>query len=81
MKMPSQVLTSYFSYNTDEVAMYWSELGVSKMREKMELADYLLTDIENVHATVVYTIICPLCSRFLCSIAQFSPTRQAIGTS
>lgn len=41
------------SYNTDEVEMRWSALGVSKMREKMELADYELVDIENVRMTVV----------------------------
>ncbi|KHN87880.1 Ligand-gated ion channel 50 [Toxocara canis] len=37
-----------FNYNTDEVQMSWSPLGVSKMREKMELADYELTGIENL---------------------------------
>lgn len=36
------------SYNTDEVQMEWTETGVSKMREKMELADYELVDIKNV---------------------------------
>ncbi|TKR64972.1 hypothetical protein L596_025438 [Steinernema carpocapsae] len=43
-----------FNYNTDEVQMNWSELGVSKMREKMELADYELMDIENVRNTEPY---------------------------
>uniref|UniRef100_A0A915DV41 Uncharacterized protein n=1 Tax=Ditylenchus dipsaci TaxID=166011 RepID=A0A915DV41_9BILA len=43
-----------FNYNTDEVEMYWSTLGVSKMREKMELADYELDSIANVHNTVAY---------------------------
>jgi hypothetical protein len=42
-----------FSYNTDEVQMDWTPLGVSKMREKMELADYELTSIENVRKTEV----------------------------
>ncbi|KAI6222353.1 hypothetical protein M3Y99_01507100 [Aphelenchoides fujianensis] len=41
-------------YNTDEVQMDWSPLGVSKMREKMELADYELEDIENVRMEVPY---------------------------
>lgn len=35
------------SYNTDEVEMSWSTVGVAKMREKIELADYELTDISN----------------------------------
>uniref|UniRef100_A0A1I7ZYM6 Ligand-gated ion channel 50 n=1 Tax=Steinernema glaseri TaxID=37863 RepID=A0A1I7ZYM6_9BILA len=43
-----------FNYNTDEVEMSWSDLGVSKMREKMELADYELMDIENVRNTEPY---------------------------
>ncbi|KAI1708840.1 neurotransmitter-gated ion-channel ligand binding domain-containing protein [Ditylenchus destructor] len=43
-----------FNYNTDEVEMYWSTLGVSKMREKMELADYELETIINLHNTVPY---------------------------
>jgi hypothetical protein len=34
--------------------MDWSALGVSKMREKMELADYELEDIEKVRMTEVY---------------------------
>lgn len=33
--------------------MVWSPLGVSKMREKMELADYELTGIENLRSTEV----------------------------
>lgn len=33
--------------------MVWSPLGVSKMREKMELADYELTGIENLRKTEV----------------------------
>ncbi|VDK65517.1 unnamed protein product [Onchocerca ochengi] len=43
-----------FNYNTDEVQMVWSPLGVSKMREKMELADYELTGIENLRKTEPY---------------------------
>ncbi|VDK87347.1 unnamed protein product [Litomosoides sigmodontis] len=43
-----------FNYNTDEVEMVWSPLGVSKMREKMELADYELTGIENLRKTEPY---------------------------
>ncbi|KAI6235920.1 hypothetical protein M3Y95_00102500 [Aphelenchoides besseyi] len=43
-----------FNYNTDEVQMDWSPLGVSKMREKMELADYELDNIENVRMEVAY---------------------------
>ncbi|KAK6101476.1 Neurotransmitter-gated ion-channel ligand binding domain family protein [Brugia pahangi] len=43
-----------FNYNTDEVQMIWSPLGVSKMREKMELADYELTGIENLRKTEPY---------------------------
>jgi cation transporter family protein len=43
-----------FNYNTDEVSMHWSALGVSKMRDKMELADYELEDIENSRMTVPY---------------------------
>lgn len=42
-----------FSYNTDEVQMNWTEIGVSKMREKMELADYELIDIVNIRRTEV----------------------------
>ncbi|KAK5984759.1 hypothetical protein GCK32_018152, partial [Trichostrongylus colubriformis] len=37
-----------FNYNTDEVQMSWTPTGVSKMRDKMELADYELVDIKNV---------------------------------
>ncbi|GMS89739.1 hypothetical protein PENTCL1PPCAC_11914 [Pristionchus entomophagus] len=36
-----------FNYNTDEVEMSWSSVGVAKMREKIELADYELTSISN----------------------------------
>lgn len=43
-----------FNYNTDEVQMVWSPLGVSKMREKMELADYELCGIENLRKTEPY---------------------------
>uniref|UniRef100_A0A0N4UZ96 Ligand-gated ion channel 50 n=1 Tax=Enterobius vermicularis TaxID=51028 RepID=A0A0N4UZ96_ENTVE len=43
-----------FNYNTDEVQMSWSPLGVSKMREKMELADYELTSIEQLRVTAPY---------------------------
>uniref|UniRef100_A0A0N5AHQ4 Ligand-gated ion channel 50 n=1 Tax=Syphacia muris TaxID=451379 RepID=A0A0N5AHQ4_9BILA len=43
-----------FNYNTDEVQMSWSPLGVSKMREKMELADYELTSIEQLRAAEPY---------------------------
>uniref|UniRef100_A0A1I7X756 Ligand-gated ion channel 50 n=1 Tax=Heterorhabditis bacteriophora TaxID=37862 RepID=A0A1I7X756_HETBA len=35
-------------YNTDEVQMSWTSSGVSKMRDKMELADYELVDIKNI---------------------------------
>ncbi|PIO76643.1 Neurotransmitter-gated ion-channel ligand binding domain protein [Teladorsagia circumcincta] len=37
-----------FNYNTDEVQMAWTPTGVSKMREKMELADYELVGINNL---------------------------------
>lgn len=46
--------------------MSWSPLGVAKMREKMELADYELTGIENLKTTEVFifflfpVIFCPL---------------------
>ncbi|CAJ0580920.1 unnamed protein product, partial [Mesorhabditis spiculigera] len=43
-----------FNYNTDEVEMNWSATGVSKMRDKIELADYELTDILFVRNTEVY---------------------------
>ena len=41
-------LSCDFSYNTDEVQMAWTPSGVSKMRDKMELADYELVDIKNI---------------------------------
>lgn len=37
-----------FNYNTDEVKMQWSETGVKKIRENIELADYALEDIKFV---------------------------------
>ncbi|CAI4222225.1 unnamed protein product [Auanema sp. JU1783] len=43
-----------FNYNTDEVSMSWTEAGVSKMREKMELADYELEKITNVRNAEPY---------------------------
>ncbi|CAJ0599297.1 unnamed protein product [Cylicocyclus nassatus] len=43
-----------FNYNTDEVQMAWTPIGVSKMREKMELADYELVDIKNVRNVEPY---------------------------
>uniref|UniRef100_A0A7E4V0D7 Ligand-gated ion channel 50 n=1 Tax=Panagrellus redivivus TaxID=6233 RepID=A0A7E4V0D7_PANRE len=43
-----------FNYNTDEVEMSWSKLGVSKMREKMELADYELMEINTEKVKVPY---------------------------
>ena len=36
-----------FNYNIDEVAMNWTSVGVTKTREKMELADFLLDGIKN----------------------------------
>ncbi|CAO4368570.1 unnamed protein product [Caenorhabditis nigoni] len=43
-----------FNYNTDEVKMDWSENGVQKMRDKMELADYELVDIHKIRNTEEY---------------------------
>ncbi|WKY00494.1 hypothetical protein Q1695_014941 [Nippostrongylus brasiliensis] len=43
-----------FNYNTDEVQMSWTPSGVSKMRDKMELADYELVDIRNVRNVEPY---------------------------
>ncbi|KAK5971443.1 hypothetical protein GCK32_018363 [Trichostrongylus colubriformis] len=43
-----------FNYNTDEVQMSWTPSGVSKMRDKMELADYELVDIKNVRNVEPY---------------------------
>lgn len=43
-----------FSYNTDEVDVAWTDVGVLKMREKMELADYELIDIEAIRMKVPY---------------------------
>ena len=43
-----------FNYNTDEVEMYWSSVGVAKMRDHIELADYLLIDIVSERQTVPY---------------------------
>ncbi|CAI2349624.1 unnamed protein product [Caenorhabditis sp. 36 PRJEB53466] len=43
-----------FNYNTDEVKMDWSENGVQKMRDKMELADYELVDIHKIRKTEEY---------------------------
>jgi hypothetical protein len=42
-----------FNYNTDEVEMHWSTVGVAKMRDHIELADYLLVDILSDRQTVV----------------------------
>ncbi|RCN26712.1 hypothetical protein ANCCAN_27561 [Ancylostoma caninum] len=44
-----------FNYNTDEVQMSWTPSGVSKMRDKMELADYELVDIKNIRNEEVGT--------------------------
>ncbi|KAL3094728.1 hypothetical protein niasHS_006023 [Heterodera schachtii] len=43
-----------FNYNTDEVEMDWTAVGVEKMREQIELADYLLIDIIPERNTVPY---------------------------
>uniref|UniRef100_A0A914GWE4 Uncharacterized protein n=1 Tax=Globodera rostochiensis TaxID=31243 RepID=A0A914GWE4_GLORO len=43
-----------FNYNTDEVEMDWTSVGVEKMREQIELADYLLIDIVPERNTVPY---------------------------
>uniref|UniRef100_A0A158PH33 Ligand-gated ion channel 50 n=1 Tax=Angiostrongylus costaricensis TaxID=334426 RepID=A0A158PH33_ANGCS len=43
-----------FNYNTDEVQMSWTPTGVSKMRDKMELADYELVDIMNIRNVEPY---------------------------
>ncbi|CAD5214386.1 unnamed protein product [Bursaphelenchus okinawaensis] len=43
-----------FNYNIAEVEMTWSSLGVARMREKMELADYELDRIDNVRHEVPY---------------------------
>uniref|UniRef100_A0A915MNG7 Neurotransmitter-gated ion-channel ligand-binding domain-containing protein n=2 Tax=Meloidogyne javanica TaxID=6303 RepID=A0A915MNG7_MELJA len=43
-----------FNYNTDEVEMFWSSVGVAKMRDHIELADYLLIDIIPDRQTVPY---------------------------
>ncbi|CAI5444325.1 unnamed protein product [Caenorhabditis angaria] len=43
-----------FNYNTDEVKMDWSEKGVQKMRDKMELADYELVDINKIRKEEEY---------------------------
>ncbi|KAI6176475.1 hypothetical protein M3Y97_00802000 [Aphelenchoides bicaudatus] len=43
-----------FNYNTDEVEMDWSAIGVAKMRDRMELADYELDRIEKIRATEAY---------------------------
>ena len=54
----------YPSYNTDEVRMAWAPTGVSKMREKMELADYELENITSLRTTEV-TILFYSISYFL----------------
>uniref|UniRef100_A0A914VR67 Ligand-gated ion channel 50 n=1 Tax=Plectus sambesii TaxID=2011161 RepID=A0A914VR67_9BILA len=43
-----------FNYNTDEVQMNWSPVGVELMREKMELADYALVKRFNYRNEVQY---------------------------
>ncbi|CAJ0942629.1 unnamed protein product, partial [Mesorhabditis belari] len=43
-----------FNYNTDEVEMQWSPLGVMRMREKIELADYALTNISYIRKVETY---------------------------
>lgn len=48
-------LSRVSSYNTDEVQMSWTPSGVSKMRDKMELADYELVDIKNIRNVEVGT--------------------------
>lgn len=45
-----------FNYNTDEVQMNWSPVGVELMREKMELADYALVNRFNYRNEVVSTL-------------------------
>lgn len=47
------------SYNTDEVEMDWTSVGVEKMREHIELADYLLIDIIPDRKTVVIFTVPP----------------------
>lgn len=42
-----------FNYNIDEVKMNWSPIGVDKMRDKMELADYELVQIDKKRTQVV----------------------------
>jgi hypothetical protein len=42
-----------FNYNIDEVAMQWTKIGVTKTREEMELADFLLVDMRNWRNVVV----------------------------
>ena len=68
---PNKIVSSY---NTDEVRMSWAPSGVSKMREKMELADYELVDIRNIRNTEV-------CSSFMSVIYCYSHIRPVIGTS
>ncbi|PAV66156.1 hypothetical protein WR25_20960 [Diploscapter pachys] len=43
-----------FNYNTDEVEMDWSAIGVDKMQKKIELADYVLTNISNKRTVEPY---------------------------
>uniref|UniRef100_A0A5S6QTY1 Neurotransmitter-gated ion-channel ligand-binding domain-containing protein n=1 Tax=Trichuris muris TaxID=70415 RepID=A0A5S6QTY1_TRIMR len=43
-----------FNYNTDEVSMSWSEVGVEPMRKNMELADYTLEKIISYRNEVAY---------------------------
>uniref|UniRef100_A0AC34F539 Uncharacterized protein n=1 Tax=Panagrolaimus sp. ES5 TaxID=591445 RepID=A0AC34F539_9BILA len=43
-----------FNYNTDEVDYAWTDVGVLKMREKMELADYELMELNAERVKVEY---------------------------
>ncbi|KRX68159.1 Ligand-gated ion channel 50 [Trichinella nativa] len=49
-----QLTFESFNYNTDEVKMSWTDIGVEPMREKMELADYMLENIVNFRNEVSY---------------------------
>ena len=65
------------SYNTDEVQMSWSPLGVSKMREKMELADYELTSIEQLRVTAVGYNLLKRINWYLL-VRRFSPIKRLL---
>ena len=42
-----------FNYNTEDVIMSWTEIGVAKMRDKIELADFVLDSLSNKKDQVV----------------------------